>query len=135
MYREKLFAKILKEPLRLFDLMINAQIKLVTLVFDIEYGRYKILSRELDRFEAPSINIETNLKIDSALEHLLSRQLDHGGLYHNFKLTDIVITDVLDVYYVVFVTHETTIKNGHLLDLKQTISSLPKNAQKIISLL
>lgn len=115
--------------------MINAQIKLVTLVFDIEYGRYKILSRQLDRFEAPSINIETNLKIDAALEHLLSRQLDHSGLYHNFKLTDIVITDVLDVYYVVFVTHETTIKNGHLLDLKQTIASLPKNAQKIISLL
>jgi hypothetical protein len=115
--------------------MINAQIKLVTLVFDNEYGRYKILSRELDRFEAPSMNIETNLKIDAALEHLLSRQLDHGGLYHNFKLTDVVITDVLDVYYVVFVTHETTIKNGHLLDLKQTIPSLPKNAQKIISLL
>lgn len=115
--------------------MINAQIKLIVLVFDNEYGRYKVLSRIIDKFEAPSMNVETNLKIDSALEHLLSTQLDHGGLYHNFKLTDMIVADTLDVYYVVFVTHETTIKNGHLLELKNTIYSLPKNAQKIISLL
>lgn len=115
--------------------MINAQIKLAILVFDNETGRYKILSRQIDKFEAPILNIETHLKIDVALEHLLSTQLDHGGLYHNFKLTDIIVTDVLDIYYVVFVTHETTIKNGHLLELKNTIYSLPKNAQKIVSLL
>lgn len=115
--------------------MINVQAKLIILVFDIEQGGYKIFSKEPDKFEPPHLNIESHLDIDSALEHLLSNQLDHMGLYHNFKLTDIMISDNLDIYYVVFITHETTIKNGHLLVLKNNQHSIPKNAQKIISLL
>lgn len=115
--------------------MINAQFKLIILVFDTEYGKYKILSKQSDTFEAPSLSIDTNMKAEVSLEHLLSTQLDHGGLYHNFKLTDVVITDSLDIYYLVFVTHETTIKGGNLLETKQLLHTLPKNAQKIIALL
>lgn len=114
--------------------MINAQLNLIILVFNVETGKYKLLSKSKDKFEAPNMIVENQLDVDYALEHLLSIQLDHNGLYHNFKLTDISINDDLDIYYLVFITHETTIKSGYLLELHNP-HDLPKNAQKIIRLL
>lgn len=113
--------------------MINAQIKLIALVFDIQHAQYKILSLKEDSLELPSLVIETNMDIDITLEHMLSIYNQKNRL-HNFKLTDISINDKLEIYYITFITYETTTINSFLLDLSTT-NDLPNNAKNILSLL
>lgn len=114
--------------------MINVQIKLISLVFDHQYAKYKILSLKPDSVELPSFMIETNMDIDQILQHMMSLYTNNSDRFHNFKLTDISVKDALEIYYMTFITYETTLKNSFLLDLS-TINNLPTNAQNIISLL
>lgn len=114
--------------------MINVQIKLIALVFDQQYARYKILSIKPDILELPAFMVEANSDIDKILEHTLSLYNQNDSRFHNFKLTDISIKESLEIYYMTFITYETTIKNGFLLDLS-TANNLPTNAQNVISLL
>lgn len=115
--------------------MINAQINLIPLIFDQSCGRYKIFSTSLDnQLTLPKIDIEPYLDMEPALDHLLENCIDTKSLYHNFKLTDIIIEDILHIYYIVFIMHETTIHYGSMMDTKN-ITNLPTNAKKIISLL
>lgn len=114
--------------------MINVQIKLIALVFDHKHGRYKILSLKSDILELPSMIVEANTNIDETLEYTLALHNRQEPRLHNFKLTDISLKDNLEIYYMTFITYETTIKNGFLLDLS-TANNLPTNAQNVISLL
>lgn len=116
--------------------MINVQIKLISLVFDHQYAKYQILSLKPDSVELPSFMIEANMDIDQTLQYMLSlyNNNHNNDRFHNFKLTDISVKDVLEIYYMTFITYEVTIQNSFLLDLS-TINNLPTNAQNIISLL
>lgn len=115
--------------------MINAQIKLITLIFDSEHGRYRILSLSDHGLDLPNIIVESNLDINNALEYLLAKYIDNQNIYHNFKLTDIdIIENILNIYFIVFVTHETAVTESFLLDINHNLL-LPPNANKIIKLL
>lgn len=114
--------------------MINAQIKLITLVFDQQHAKYKILSLKPDILELPHFVVEANSDIDKTLELTLALYNTNSNRFHNFKITDISINETLEIYYVTFITYETSIKDSFLLDLA-TINNLPTNAQNVISLL
>lgn len=115
--------------------MINAQLKIIPLIFDIKYGKYKILSLNPDTLDMPNLVIEPNMDITNTLEYLLSIYIESHNTYHNFKIIDMHIDNAsLYIYYIVFVTHDTTIKNSYLLDIGPN-TILPPNAKKIIQLL
>jgi hypothetical protein len=114
--------------------MINAQFKLIPLVFDTKTARHKILSINKDIIEFPSISIESNADIITSLEFLVSKNLKGTNIYCNFKLTDVVVSETLDVYYIAFITYETLTKDDLLLDIN-TNYEFPANAKKIIQLL
>lgn len=115
--------------------MIKSQLDLVILVLDARTNRYKILSTKEDELDLPSIDIEINLDVESCLSHLLSVYVEKNDSYHNFKLTDISLSDVLKIYHMVFITYECNLQDSFLLDIKETLTKLPNNVQKILSLL
>ena len=116
--------------------MINAKFNLIILVFQDNKGQYNILSKEKTFLDYPSLEIQANIDKDSAIDHLIGLYIEEPAPFHNIKLVDISIDDnILNIYYVVFVTYKTTIKNSFLLDLKTPLNNIPQNAQKIIQLL
>jgi len=115
--------------------MITTKFNLISPVLDASCNRYKILSLNTIDLELPSIFIEDNLDIDSCLSHIINRHTDGHDMHHNFKLTDVVLSDILEIYYIVFITYETTIKDAHLIDIEPILNKLPNNAKKILSLL
>ena len=115
--------------------MINAKFKLITLILDYSSNQYKILSLDKDNLIVPFLNIEENLDVNLCLSHLVSSYIDKEDLVCNFKLTDIVLSDTLEVYYIVFISCDPNIKNSHLLKIEPITFQLPNNAQKILSLL
>jgi hypothetical protein len=115
--------------------MINAKFNLAILVLDPSVNRYKILSSKADDLELPYLDIETNLDINSCLDHLVSTKIDKNDSYLNFRLTDVELSEMLQIYYLVFITYESVVKDGFLLDIQTSITRLPNNAKKILTLL
>lgn len=115
--------------------MINAKFNVCILVLDPPTSNYKLVSYNKDFLELPYLEIENTMDIDNCLEHIVSSCINKEDSFLSFKLTDVVLDDFLSIYYVVFINHETSIKNGFLLDIQSSISKLPNNAKKIISLL
>ena len=115
--------------------MIKSQFKILPLILDPLSNRYKLLS-DNETLSWLSIDIEPNLDIQSCLDNLICLYIDTDTkIIHNFKLTDILLSNVLEIYYIVFITYNTTIKNGALIETQSALSLLPNNAKKIISLL
>jgi hypothetical protein len=115
--------------------MINAKFNLAILVLDPSVNRYKILSSKADDLELPYLDIETNLDINSCLDHLVSTKIDKNNSYLNFRLTDVELSEMLEIYYLVFITYESVVKDGFLLDIQTSLTRLPNNAKKILTLL
>jgi len=115
--------------------MINAKFNLAILVLDPSINRYKIVSSKPDDLELPYLDIESNLDIDACLDHLVSTKIDKNDSYLNFKLTDIELSEMLEIYYLVFITYESVVKDGFLLDIQPSLIRLPNNAKKILTLL
>lgn len=115
--------------------MINAKFKLIILILDYSSNQYKVLSLDKNDLIVPFLNIEENLDINLCLSHLVSNYINKEDLICNFKLTDIVLSDILEVYHIVFIACDPDIKNAHLLNIEPIIFKLPNNAKKILSLL
>ena len=110
--------------------MMLSKLKLVVLVFNLEKGCHQILSLEKDKLMLPFIDLEPNLDIDKAILHKLSRHLDLVG-FPTYKVSDINITEILDIYYFCFINYDVKIKTGHLIELSQYNENTP-NIKKII---
>lgn len=116
--------------------MIKCNINLIILVLDEKSNGYKVVSLDKHNMLYPNINIVPNMDLDMCLDHILEQHIKTEQPAHPFKLTDTLLADNLDIYYIVFVTYRTTIKDGFLLDIKTLpLSNFPNNAKKIISLL
>ena len=115
--------------------MIKSQFKILPLVLDLVSNKYKLLS-DNETLSWLSIDVEPNLDIQLCLDNLIGLYINTDAkIIHNFKLTDVVLSSVLEIYYVVFITYNTTIKNGALIETQSALPLLPNNAKKIISLL
>lgn len=115
--------------------MIKSQFKILPLILDSGANKYKLLS-DNDTLSWLSIDIEPNLDIQSCLDNLICLYINTDKqIIHNFKLTDIFLSNVLEIYYIVFITYNTTINNGTLIETQSALPLLPNNAKKIISLL
>lgn len=116
--------------------MIECNIKLITLLLDEKTNNYKTLSTDKDRFIPITIDLKSGLDISVYLEQILEQYIKTEQPIHPFKIIDASLSEILDIYYIVFITYKTTIKHGFLQDLNSLmISDLPNNAKKIISLL
>jgi len=115
--------------------MINAKFNAIILFLDPSINKHRILSSQKDYLELPSINIESNLDIDSCLDHIVSTKIYKDESSLNFRLTDVVLSEILEIYYVVFINYESKIKDGFLLDIQSSLTGLPLNAKKILALL
>ena len=115
--------------------MIKSQFKILPLILDSVSNKYKLLS-DNETLSWISMDIEPNLDIQSCLDNIVCLYINADTkMLHNFKLTDIVLSNVLEIYYIVFITYNTTIKNGALIETQSALPLLPNNAKKIISLL
>lgn len=114
--------------------MINAQLKLILPVLSTATNSYKILSTTYDGIHLPSMELCANQDIQETISTLISRHLSER-LDVVPKLTDVCITDVLNVYYICFINYETKITNGSLQTIDLITHEFPSNATKILSLL
>lgn len=105
------------------------------MIFDQKSGQYNLYSLDKDSLVLPSYDIERNLNENDTLDQILRQCIVTYYPNNNFKLTDITVNENLNIYYLVFVTYDTTIKDGFLISSKDHINEIPKNAKKIISLL
>lgn len=115
--------------------MINAKLNIIPIFFDHTEIKSKIVATK--DFQFPYINVESNLDIINALNHVLDLYIDSNIPLNNFKLTDVTITEnKLDIYYIVFINYETNFKvTSQLLDTDTDQLKIPNNAKKIIELL
>jgi hypothetical protein len=114
--------------------MINAQLNLIIPIFIHSKNRYEILSLVDYALHFPHTEIGQDQDINETIIMLLSRYLkDTSGI--NPKLTDIISTSKLDIYYMCFINYETTIMHSFTREIDVTTDTLPPNATKTISLL
>lgn len=115
--------------------MIEAKINLLALVLNHKYNKYQILSTHSEKLDLPSIDIEPYIDLKISLEHIISK-ISNDDIIHNFKLTDITVSDKLNIYYMTFIYSEILLNNYYyLLDINSHIADIPDNAKKIITLL
>jgi hypothetical protein len=115
--------------------MIEAKINLLALVLNHKYNKYQILSTNSETLEFPFVDIEPYTDLKISLEHIISK-ISHDDIIHNFKLTDVIILDKLNIYYITFIHNEIKLNNYYyLLDISPHIADVPDNAKKILTLL
>lgn len=115
--------------------MIEAKISLLALVLDHKYNKYQILSANPEILDFPSLDIEPYIDLKISLEHIISK-ISNDDIIYNFKLTDVTISDKLNIYYITFIYSEIKLNNYYyLLDIDSHIADIPDNAKKIITLL
>jgi hypothetical protein len=114
--------------------MINAKLNLVLLLLNEEKFNYNIVSTSEISIVLPSIEIEEFQDIDTSIRLLLTNHLDiteEESMNFDYKLIDINIQDILNVYYFIVVSHDIETINSYKLSLKQYEFNLP-NLSKII---
>jgi hypothetical protein len=113
--------------------MINANLNLYILVLNKNF-KYDLVSINKDSIILPSLSIDSYLDINLSLQHLFSKHITNSSMPVDFRLSDILIEETLNIYYYCFVTYETQIQNSYLFSPTSYDKYLP-NLQKIIKLL
>lgn len=114
--------------------MINAKLNLIVLLLNEETFKYNIVSLSDSLIELPSILIEPFQDIDESIRLLFKNHLSVSNeeiLSFDYRLIDINIQDVLNIYYFSIISHDIETTNSCKLSIKNYEFNLP-NLAKIL---
>jgi len=114
--------------------MINAKLNLVLLLLDEQTFNYNIVSLSDTSIVCPSVDICEFQDINESIRLLFNNHLvitEEQSFTFDYKLIDIVIHDVLNIYYLTIISHDIENKYSYKLPIKKYESNLP-NLSKII---
>jgi hypothetical protein len=114
--------------------MINAKINLVLLLLDEQTFKYNVVSLSDTSIVCPSVDIFEFQDIDESIRLLFKNYLaitEEEGFSFDYKLVDVVIHDVLNIYYLTIISHDIENKYSYKLPIKKYEFNLP-NLSKII---
>lgn len=111
-------------------------INLYALILDTNNDfKYNVISIDKDKLILPNIIIEPFLDINKSLNYLLGKYIETNMIVTtDYRLSDIIIEDTVNIFYYCFITYETTTKSCYLYNPLSYEKNLP-NLQKIIQLL
>lgn len=113
--------------------MIKSKIYLISLILDEPTFKYTILSLEDNKIKLPHIEISPFLDLVYGLSHLTSLYIEnHNDIIHNYRLSDIIIRDELEIYYYLFIPHDVKLTNAYKIPLSPTYEFNLPNFQKIV---
>jgi hypothetical protein len=114
--------------------MINAKLNLVILLLNEETFKYNIVSLSDSLIELPSLSVEPFQDIDDSIRLLFKNHLSVSNeetLSFDYRLIDINIQDVLNIYYFSIISHDIQTINSYKLPIKKYEFNLP-NLAKIL---
>jgi hypothetical protein len=114
--------------------MINAKLNLVLLLLDEKTFNYKIVSLSDTSIVCPSVDIFEFQDIDESIRLLYKNYLmisEEQSFSFDYKLIDILIQDVLNIYYLTIISHDLENKYSYKIPIKKHEFNLP-NLSKII---
>jgi len=114
--------------------MINAKLNLVLLLLDEQTFNYKIVSLSDTSIVCPYVDISEFQDIDESIRLLFKNHLaitEEKSFSFDYKLIDILIQDVLNIYYLTIISHDLENKYSYKLPIKKYEFNLP-NLSKII---
>lgn len=91
-------------------------INLYALILDTNNDfKYNVISTDKDKLILPNIIIEPFLDINKSLNYLLGKYIETNMIVTtDYRLSDIIIEDTVNIFYYCFITYETTTKSCYL---------------------
>ena len=114
--------------------MINAQLNLIIPVFVQSKNCYQLLSLSDTSYIPPRATIKPYDDLYAIAEMLIRRHVKNPSIF-NAKLTDVISTDILDVFFICFINYDILLLNSFLIDTNPNYELIPQNAKKTLSLL
>jgi hypothetical protein len=109
-------------------------LNIVPLVLNDKIFKYEILSTSSESVALPSIEIRSYQDINETLIHLMGLYTEDAAHRLNYKLSDVMVSEDLHIFYYCFIPFAPTLKNSFLISLKDYDTNLP-NLQKILKAL
>lgn len=115
--------------------MILAKFNIIPLYLSTNDYTYKIIvDKEAKTF--PYFFVEQNSNLIETIKFNIEKYIESESGIYKTKLTDIDITNNVDIYYIAFLPYDSNIKpSAQAIEISQIYEYLPKNSQQIISLL
>ena len=116
--------------------MIDAHLKFVIPVFLSEKNQYHILSTDQYQTVLPSIQIISFMDLPETYNHILSLYIKSDTTNRiPVKITDLEITDVINIYVLLFINFDAEINNAYLRPINLDNDKYPINTYQALSLL
>lgn len=114
--------------------MIPAQLNLIVPIFVQSSNCYKLLSLSDITYTPPSTMIKPYDDINAIIDMLIKRHIQNPSVF-NPKLTDIIVEDILHIYFLCFINYDAILSDCFLINLNSNYEYNPPNAKKTLSLL
>lgn len=115
--------------------MIQTKFNLIPVYISKNDYKYKIiLDKETNTF--PTFGVEAYVDLYEIIKLNIKLYVKSESDIYNIKLTDVLISDCIYVYIIVFLPYDTITTNmSETKEILNIYEILPKNSQQIISLL